>query len=76
MSHSDIMNWILEMQKSYELFESAAQYEHVPIKHSRLRRIGWQLRLAFSGPQPEFVPVSDANFMAKPPKDWRLLMLG
>ena len=45
------------------------------IKHSRLRHIGWQLRLADIGPKLEFVPVSDADFMAKPPTSWGLLML-
>ena len=46
MSHSDFMDWIVEQQNEEELFETAVQEDKIPITHSRLKRIGWQLRLA------------------------------
>ena len=71
MSHSDFKDWILELNKQVELFEIALQTYNIPITHSRLRRIGWQLRLAnptvYTDANPEFVPADQEDFMAKPP---------
>ena len=46
MSHSDLMDWVLELQQEEERFDIAVQEDKIPITHSRLSRIGWQLRLA------------------------------
>ena len=42
----DIIDWVAELQREEELFEFAAQDDTIRITHSRLCRIGWQLRLA------------------------------
>ena len=53
------------------------QDDEIRIAHSQLRRIGWQLRLASQTavPQFELVPAYRVDFMARPPKCWRSVML-
>ena len=68
---SDFMYWILELQTEDDLFEFAVQDDTIRITHSRLRRIGWQLRLASKadiGHQLEYVPVSHYDCIANPQK--------
>ena len=48
MSHSDFMQWSLEVQNQEDVFEIAVQGNAILIPHSRLNDIGGQLRLASS----------------------------
>jgi hypothetical protein len=65
------------LQHKEELCYIIAQYGEIRIAHSQLRRVGCQLRLASrtADPQLEAVPVYRADFMARPPKRWRLVTL-
>ena len=75
LSHLDFIDWISGLQQKDELFEIAAQADNIPITHSRLRRIGWQLRLSKRG-ELDFVSVRQYNFMTKNPSElWRLIVL-
>ena len=51
--------------------------DEIRIAHSQLRRTGWQLRVVglSANPQLERVSVGHADFMAKSPQSWLLVML-
>jgi hypothetical protein len=74
MAHMDFMEWMVRLQQ--EQFEVIVQEDAILISHAWLCTIGWQLRLqGESKAFPEFIAVSDRDFMAKIPVSWRLVML-
>ena len=59
------------------MFKRTVQDDAKCIKHSSLRQVGWQLRVGGVSvmPQRDFVIVVVADFMARIPHRWRLVML-